>query len=30
MKLKTKDQVFLRFFDGVSNVKKEIKLKTPA
>lgn len=25
----TKDPIFLKFFDG-SNVKKEIKLKTPA
>ena len=29
MKMKTTDQIFLRFFDHVKNPKKEIKLKTP-
>lgn len=29
MKMKTKDSIFLKFFEG-KNVKKEVKLKTPA
>ena len=28
MKMKTKDVIFLKFFDG-KNIKKEVKLKTP-
>ena len=29
MKMKTKDNIFLKFFEG-KNTKKEVKLKTPA
>jgi hypothetical protein len=29
MKMKTKDGIFLKFFEG-KNLKKEVKLKTPA
>lgn len=29
MKMKTKEKIFLKFFEGKS-VKKEVKLKTPA
>lgn len=29
MKMKTKDSIFLKFFEG-KNIKKEVKLKTPA
>ena len=30
MKMKTRDPTFLKFFDGAKNMKKEVKLKTPA
>ena len=30
MKMKTKNPIFLKFFDGAKNLKKEVKLKTPA
>ena len=30
MKMKTTHPVFLKFFDGAKNIKKEVKLKTPA
>lgn len=29
MKMRTKDQCFLKFFEGKPNLKKEVKLKTP-
>lgn len=29
MKMRTKDAAFLKFFEGKTNPRKEIKLKTP-
>lgn len=29
MKMRTRDPLFLKFFEGKANIRKEVKLKTP-